>query len=77
MLKYNYRRPCHYRQKNTELKSKALVTGTWRRRLMKSKAMKRIGNIYDQITSLKNLQEADKSHRRESQNNYGVALHNQ
>lgn len=39
--------------------------------------MKRIGNIYDQITSLANLQEADKKAQKGKQNQYGVKLHNQ
>jgi RNA-directed DNA polymerase len=50
----------------------------WRKRLTKSKAvftMKRIGNIYGQITSLHNLQEADAKAQRGKANQYGVMLH--
>ena len=39
--------------------------------------MKRIGNIYAQITSLKNIQEADAKAQRGKSNQYGVLLHNQ
>lgn len=38
--------------------------------------MKRIGNIYEQITSLKNLQEADDKAQKGKSNQYGVILHN-
>jgi RNA-directed DNA polymerase len=38
--------------------------------------MKRIGNIYGQITSLRNLQEADEKAQRGKSHNYGVILHN-
>lgn len=38
--------------------------------------MKRISNIYHNITSLKNLQEADDKAQKGKQHNYGVALHN-
>jgi hypothetical protein len=62
--------------KKSRIKSKALVSSR-RRRLMKSKAMKRIGNIYDKITSLKNLQDADIKSSEGKANQYGVTLHNQ
>ncbi len=39
--------------------------------------MKRTGNIYDQITNLNNLQEADKKAQKGKSNLYGVQLHNQ
>lgn len=38
--------------------------------------MKRIGNLYHQITSLKNLQEADQKAQRGKSRQYGVLLHN-
>jgi len=38
--------------------------------------MKRIGNIYEQITSLKNLQEADAKAQIGKSNQYGVMIHN-
>ncbi|HMG93210.1 MAG TPA: reverse transcriptase/maturase family protein [Chryseolinea sp.] len=38
--------------------------------------MKRIGNIYNQITSLKNLQEADHKAQKGKANTHGVILHN-
>jgi len=38
--------------------------------------MKRIGNIYDQITSLKNLQAADTKAQLGKKNQYGVVHHN-
>lgn len=41
-----------------------------------SKAMKRIGNLYAQITSLKNLQLADATAQRGKLKQYGVVLHN-
>jgi RNA-directed DNA polymerase len=37
--------------------------------------MKRIGNLYEQITSLKNLQEADEKAQKGKTNQYGVTLH--
>jgi 16S rRNA G527 N7-methylase RsmG len=37
--------------------------------------MKRIGNIYQQITSLQNLQEADRKAQLGKSNQYGVLLH--
>ncbi len=40
-----------------------------------SKKMKRIGNVYEQITSLANLQEADKKARKGKANQYGVIRH--
>ena len=43
---------------------------------MTSKAMKRIGNLYERITSLKNLQEADEKAQKGKLNQYGVILHN-
>src|SRR5688500_7529467 len=43
---------------------------------MKSKAMKRIGNLYEQITSLANLQEADRKAQLGKSQQYGVMLHN-
>lgn len=44
---------------------------------MKSKVfMKRVGNIFDQITSLANLQEADRKAQSGKSNQYGVLLHN-
>ena len=39
--------------------------------------MKRIGNIYEQLTSLKNIQEADAKAQVGKRNQYGVVLHNQ
>lgn len=39
--------------------------------------MKRIGNLYEQITSLKNLQEADAKAQKGKSNQYGVMLHKQ
>ena len=39
--------------------------------------MKRIGNIYEQITTLKNLQEADRKGQQGKSNQYGVMLHNE
>src|SRR5690348_13785675 len=39
--------------------------------------MKRIGNLYDTITSLKNLREADAKAQKGKANQYGVILHNQ
>ena len=39
--------------------------------------MKRIGNIYEQITSLANLQEADVKAQKGKANQYGVVKHNQ
>jgi RNA-directed DNA polymerase len=39
--------------------------------------MKRIGNIYHQITSLANLQEADRKAQQGKANQYGVIIHNQ
>lgn len=38
--------------------------------------MKRISNLYERITSLKNLQEADDKAQKGKQHNYGVTLHN-
>lgn len=38
--------------------------------------MKRIGNLYQRITSLKNLQEADDKAQKGKRHNYGVSLHN-
>ena len=38
--------------------------------------MKRIGNLYEQITSLKNIQEADTKAQKGKANQYGVLLHN-
>lgn len=38
--------------------------------------MKRIGNIYEQITSLQNLQEADRKAQQGKSGQYGVILHN-
>lgn len=38
--------------------------------------MKRIGNLYDQLTSLKNLQEADATAQKGKSRQYGVILHN-
>jgi retron-type reverse transcriptase len=38
--------------------------------------MKRIGNIYEKITSLSNLQEADRKGQKGKANQYGVILHN-
>lgn len=38
--------------------------------------MKRISNIYEQITSLKNLREADEKAQKGKANQYGVILHN-
>lgn len=38
--------------------------------------MKRLGNLYAKITSLKNLQEADRKGQRGKSNQYGVLLHN-
>jgi len=38
--------------------------------------MKRLGNLYEQICSLKNLQEADARAQRGKGNRYGVTLHN-
>lgn len=38
--------------------------------------MKRIGNIYEKITSLKNLQDADEKAQRGKGGQYGVMLHN-
>lgn len=38
--------------------------------------MKRINNIYSQIATLKNLQEADKKAQKGKSNQYGVILHN-
>lgn len=37
--------------------------------------MKRIANLYDQITTLKNLQDADVKAQRGKSNQYGVKLH--
>lgn len=42
----------------------------------KGNPMKRIGNLYDQITSLKNLQEADQKAQKGKGNRYGVIQHN-
>jgi RNA-directed DNA polymerase len=42
----------------------------------KAKSMKRIGNIYEQITSMTNLQEADRRARRGKLHTYGVIMHN-
>lgn len=39
--------------------------------------MKRIGNLYEKIASLKNLQEADVKAQKGKANQYGVMLHNQ
>jgi hypothetical protein len=39
--------------------------------------MKRIGNIYHKITSLKNLHEADAKAQKGKSNHYGVLIHNQ
>lgn len=39
--------------------------------------MKRISNLYDRITSMKNLIEADQKAQRGKSNQYGVILHNQ
>ncbi|MEK9157706.1 MAG: RNA-directed DNA polymerase [Patescibacteria group bacterium] len=39
--------------------------------------MKRIGNIYERITSLANLQEADRKAQQGKSTQYGVTLHNQ
>lgn len=39
--------------------------------------MKRIGNLYNQICSIENLELADKTARRGKQNSYGVRLHDQ
>lgn len=39
--------------------------------------MKRIGNVYDQITSLKNIQDADMKAQKGKANQYGVIKHNQ
>lgn len=39
--------------------------------------MKRIGNIYEQITNLKNIQEADAKAQKGKKTHYGVLLHNQ
>ena len=39
-------------------------------------SMKRIGNLYEQITSMSNLMEADKKAQRGKSNHYGVVLHN-
>ena len=38
--------------------------------------MKRIGNLYESISSLKNLQEADAKAQKGKRNQYGVVLHN-
>lgn len=38
--------------------------------------MKRIGNLYEKITSLKNLQEADAKAQQGKANQYGVMIHN-
>jgi RNA-directed DNA polymerase len=38
--------------------------------------MKRVGNIFEQITSLANLQEADRKAQQGKVNQYGVVLHN-
>lgn len=41
----------------------------------KSKAMKRIGNLYEQIISVENLRLADEKARREKTRSYGVRVH--
>ena len=38
--------------------------------------MKRIGNLYERIISLKNLQEADAKAQKGKSNQYGVIIHN-
>lgn len=43
---------------------------------MKAKAMKRTGNLYEQVTSLQNLQEADAKAQKGKAHQYGVLLHN-
>jgi RNA-directed DNA polymerase len=43
---------------------------------MKSKAMKRTGNLYEQITSMANLKLADQNAQQGKSNQYGVILHN-
>lgn len=47
-----------------------------RRRLTISKAMKRLGNIFESITTLANLQDADRKAQRGKLNQYGIELHN-
>lgn len=39
--------------------------------------MKRLGNLYEQITSLENLYEADRKAQKGKSNQYGVKVHNQ
>jgi len=65
-------------QKITEhSRGKALVIDTDEGDLQKSKAdMKRIGNLYEQIVSLKNLQLADEKAQKGKSSQYGVVLHN-
>lgn len=41
-----------------------------------SKAMKRIGNLYDKIISIENLTEADKKAQKGKSKQYGVKIHN-
>jgi len=61
-------------QKITNLKSKALVPKE-KATYEKQSFMKRVGNIFEQITSLANLQEADRKAQKGKSNQYGVLLH--
>ncbi len=55
---------------------RALVGATRRRPLnQQSRSMKRIGNLYDKIISLENLQLADKRARKGKLKTYGVKVH--
>ncbi len=47
-----------------------------RRRLIKAKAMKRIGDLYKEIISIENLQLADEKAQKGKSKQYGVQLHN-
>lgn len=73
---YNRHRPCHL-AKNNDRPERRWYPEIRRRRLSeKQRIMKRIGNIYDRITSLRNLYEADVKAQKGKHRNYGVRLHN-
>lgn len=66
------RRPCLL-AKNINLKT--VLVGRPTAPSMKSKAMKRIGNLYEKIVAVENLELADKKARRGKLRSYGVRRH--
>ena len=68
-----HRKPC---QQGKKLQTKLRRWYRKRRRLIKAKAMKRIGNLYNKIISIENLNAADAIAQKGKSKQYGVQLHN-